>query len=180
MAQYSGRDERRTDDRTECAARKGPRGAGSLHLGGDQLTQHGAGEPDGEGGGAEALTDGPQHEGTLRDRSEQDVSNVGNLDRDRPAVGATAQPEAKCNDHQQPDHGRATCEEIRGVDRVTDRAVDRIGDPHHHDEADEGEQVDPIHDVVPVEFAESATLTSASQLLQCRLRVGRRRHGEHI
>ena len=108
------------------------------------------------------------------------MSDVGHLDRDRPAVGATAQPEGECNDHQQPDHGRAAGEEILGVDGVTDRAVDRIGDPHHHDEADESEQVDAIHDVVPVEFAESAALTRASQLLQCRLRVGRRRHGERI
>ena len=67
-----------------------------------------------------------------------------------------------------------------GVDRVTDRSVDRIGDPDHHDEADEGEQVDAIDDVVPVEFAEAAALPGPPQFLQCCLRVGRRRHGEHI
>ena len=74
----------------------------------------------------------------------------------------------------------AAGEEILGVDRVTDRTVDRIGDPHHHGEADEGEQVDAIDDVVPVEFAEPAALPRPSQFLQCCLRVGRRRRGEHI
>ena len=108
------------------------------------------------------------------------MSDVGDLDRDRPPVGAAAQPERKRNDHEQADHRRATCEEVLGIDRVTDHAVDRIGDPHHGHEADEGEQVDAIHDVVPVEFAEAAALPGPPQVLQCCFRVGRRRRSEHI
>ena len=108
------------------------------------------------------------------------MSDVGDLHGDRAAIGAAAQAQCERDDHHQPDHGGAAGEEVRGVDRVADRTVDRVGDPHHHDEADEGEQVHAIRDVVPVEFTEAAALAGASQFLQRRLRVGRHRHGERI
>ena len=170
VGDHRGRDEGGTDDRAVGAAGRCPRRPRALDLGGDQLSEDGAAETEREGGRSQPLADRAQHHRTARDRRQQHVTDVGDLDGDRAAVGAAAQAECERRHDEHSDDRRTTFEQIGGVDAVADHPVDGLGDPDDEGQPDQCEQVDAVGDVVPVGVAEPAALTGRAQLGQGGLR----------
>ena len=166
MGDHRSRDEGGADDRTVGTARCGPRRPRAFDLGGDQLSEDGTTETDREGGSSQSLADRAQHHRTARDRCQQHVTDVGDLDGDRATVGAAAQAERERRHDEQSDDRRTTFEQHVGVDAVADHAVDGLRHPDDDGEPDQREQVDAVGDVVPIGVTEPAALTGRAQLGQ--------------
>ena len=92
------------------------------------------------------------------------MADVGLLDRDRPALGAVAQPDGDREGDRDSEQRRGPSDDQVGGDLVVEQPVHGIGRPHDDRAADEREQVDPVGDVEPFDVAEPALCTGATEL----------------
>ena len=91
------------------------------------------------------------------------MADVGDLDRDRPAVGSAAQSDRAGGHDDETERGRSACQKLAGFDVVGDETADRVGDDDDDGEADEGEKVDAVGDVVPLGVAEPVLRARATE-----------------
>ena len=157
-------DVQRTHDHTEQHAARRPRGARAGELGGDELSGDAAAERQHECGGAKALHHRSREDGSAGQRREEQVADVGLLDRDRPALGAVAQPDGDGENDRDPKQRGGPADDQIGGDLVVQQPVDGIGRPHDDRAPHEREQVDPVGDVEPLDVAEPALGAGATEL----------------
>ena len=150
----AGTDEQRADDRTVDRAARRPGGPRSGKLGGDELAHDRPDQAEAEHHRAEALPDRREEHELPRQRCQQHVTDVGDLHRDRAAVGTTAQTHGHGQHHGDAEDRRRLGEQHVDVDLVVDQPVDGVGHDHDEGQPGEREQVDAIRDVPPVGRAE--------------------------
>ena len=152
-----------------------PRRAGTRQPPGGQLAGDGPDDRPGERHGAQPLGDGPGEHRSPGDRSEQQVADVGGLDRDRSAVAAAAQTEGDGDGDAEAEDGRATVEHVGDLRRRRRLVADEPAQPEHDATADEGGEVHAVGDLEPLQVAEPAHPPCPPQLLRRRSTCGARR-----
>ena len=133
--------------------------------------------------GPESLGDRSEQHRSSRDRRQQDVADVGASIETGPPSAPLRRPSANAPTTNSPITAGPRVEQVGGVDLVTDRAVDRVGEPDDHRQPDETEQIDAVGDLVPVGVAEAPTLSRPAEVLQgvsgCALHRNRDRVDRH-
>ena len=115
VGDHAGADEHRADDRSVDRAARRPGGTRSGKLGGDELADDRADQAEAEHHRPEPLPDrGEQHQAP-RQRGEQDVADVGDLHRDRAAVGTAAQAHGNRQHHGDAEDRRRLGEQLVDV-----------------------------------------------------------------
>ena len=92
------------------------------------------------------------------------MTDVGDLDRNWPAIGTTPQAQSKGGHHEEADDRWATCQQVGGLDTVADHSIDGVRSENDASQTDESEEVDAVGHVEPFGTTKSTTLTSATQV----------------
>ncbi len=127
VGDHAGADEQRTDDGAVDRTARRPGRARTRKLGGDELADDRADQAEAEHHRPEALPDRREEHQLPRQRCQQHVTDVGDLHRDRAAVGAAAQAHGHRQHHGDAEDRRCLGEQHVDVDLVVDQPVDGVG-----------------------------------------------------